>query len=61
MLQNPPQLPDLSVDFMTWLNTELRRHIEDPKDADTQNASKRGLVNRLKSCFTRDREFAELS
>ena len=61
MYQTPPQLPDLSVDFMSWLNTELRRHIEGPKEAETQDASKRGLVNRLKSCFTRDREMAEVS
>jgi hypothetical protein len=61
MLQTRPQLPDLSVDFMSWLNTELRRHIEGPKETETQNAPKRGLVNRLKSCFTRDREFAEVS
>jgi hypothetical protein len=61
MYQTPSQLPDLSVDFMSWLNTELRRYIEDPSEEDTQNTPKRGLVNRLKSCFTRDEEFAEVS
>jgi hypothetical protein len=46
---------------MSWLNTELRRHIEGPKETDTQDAPKRGLVNRIKSCFTRDREWAQVS
>jgi hypothetical protein len=49
--QNPmktTQLPDISVDFMTWLNAELRRKIEADEDSQT-----RGLVNRLKTYFGR--------
>jgi hypothetical protein len=49
--QNPMQtatLPDISVDFMTWLNTELRKRIEDDENSRTQ-----GLVNRLKNYFGR--------
>ena len=42
------QLPDISVDFMTWLNTELRKRIEDDENSRTQ-----GLVNRLKNYFGR--------
>jgi hypothetical protein len=42
------QLPDISVDFMTWLNAELRRKIEADEDSQT-----RGLVNRLKTYFGR--------
>ncbi|HEV8072253.1 MAG TPA: hypothetical protein VGP76_31340 [Planctomycetaceae bacterium] len=41
-------LPDISVDFMTWLNTELRKRIEDDENSRTQ-----GLVNRLKNYFGR--------
>jgi hypothetical protein len=41
-------LPDISVDFMTWLNTELRKRIEADDDSET-----RGLVNRLKNYFGR--------
>ena len=49
--QNPMQtrpLPDISVDFMTWLNTELRKRIDADDDSET-----RGLVNRLKNYFGR--------
>jgi hypothetical protein len=49
--QDPMQtatLPDISVDFMTWLNTELRKRIEDD-----ENSQARGLVNRLKNYFGR--------
>ena len=42
------QLPDISVDFMTWLNSELRKKIEADEDSQT-----RGLVNRLKTYFGR--------
>ena len=42
------QLPDISVDFMTWINAELRKQIEDDEDSRTQ-----GLVNRLKNYFGR--------
>jgi len=42
------QIPDISVDFMTWLNAELRKRIE----AD-EAARDRGLVNRLKNYFGR--------
>jgi hypothetical protein len=41
-------LPDISVDFMTWLNAELRKRIEDD-----ENPRDRGLVNRLKNYFGR--------
>jgi hypothetical protein len=41
-------LPDISVDFMTWLNTELRKRIDADEDSRTQ-----GLVNRLKNYFGR--------
>jgi hypothetical protein len=41
-------LPDISVDFMTWLNTELRKRIDADDDSDA-----RGLVNRLKNYFGR--------
>ncbi len=41
-------LPDISVDFMTWLNTELRKRIDADDDTET-----RGLVNRLKNYFGR--------
>jgi hypothetical protein len=54
MLQNPPQLPDLSVAFISWINTELRRHIEGPKDSEDKDGEKSGFVNRLKAYFTRD-------
>jgi hypothetical protein len=54
MPQTTPQLPDLSVDFMSWLNTELRRHIENPKDQQQQDGEPRGLVNRLKGFFNRE-------
>lgn len=53
MLQSPPQLPDLSVDFLTWLNAELRRHIEGPKERDESEDEKRGFVNRLMAYLTR--------
>jgi hypothetical protein len=49
--ENPMQtttLPDFSVDFMTWLNTELRKRIE--ADDDSRSG---GLVNRLKNYFGR--------
>jgi hypothetical protein len=42
------QLPDISVDFMTWLNSELRKKIESDEDSQT-----RSLVNRLKTYFGR--------
>lgn len=42
------QLPDISVDFMTWLNAELRKRVEDDDDS-----RERGLVNRLKNYFGR--------
>ncbi len=42
------QLPDISVDFMTWLNSELRKRIEADDDSRA-----RGLVNRLKTYFGR--------
>jgi hypothetical protein len=52
MRENNPmqttQLPDISVDFMTWLNAELRKQIEDDEDSQA-----RGLVNRLKNYFGR--------
>jgi hypothetical protein len=41
-------LPDISVDFMTWLNTELRKRIDADEDSQT-----RGLVNRLRNYFGR--------
>jgi hypothetical protein len=41
-------LPDISVDFMTWLNAELRKRVEDDEDSRS-----RGLVNRLKNYFGR--------
>jgi len=54
MLQSPPQMPDMSVDFMSWLNTELRRHIEGPQEDEEKEGEKAGFVNRLKSYLTRD-------
>jgi len=48
------QLPDMSVDFMSWLNAELRRHIEGPEESDEKETEKTGLVNRLKAYITRD-------
>jgi hypothetical protein len=52
MRENNPmqtkQLPDISVDFMTWLNAELRKRIDDDEDSRTS-----GLVNRLKTYFGR--------
>jgi hypothetical protein len=42
------QLPDISLDFMTWLNAELRKRVEDDDDS-----RQRGLVNRLKTYFGR--------
>jgi hypothetical protein len=53
MLQAPPQLPDLSVDFLTWINAELRRHIAGPEEPEEQEDEKAGLVNRLKAYLTR--------
>jgi len=53
MLQAPPQLPDLSVDFMSWLNTELRRHIEGPTESEEKEDEKSGFVNRLKAYLGR--------
>jgi hypothetical protein len=54
MLQAPPQPPDLGVDFLTWLNTELRRRIEGPNESDdNQDEEKPGLVNRLRAYLTR--------
>jgi hypothetical protein len=53
MLQAPPQLPDLSVDFLTWLNAELRRHIEGPKESEEEEREKGGIVNRLKAYLAR--------
>jgi hypothetical protein len=53
--QNPmqtTQLPDLSVDFMTWLNRELRKHIDGP-ETDEEESHDRGFVNRLKTYFGR--------
>jgi hypothetical protein len=41
-------LPDISVDFMTWLNAELRKRVEYDENSQT-----RGLVNRLKTYFGR--------
>ncbi len=41
-------LPDISVDFMTWINSELRKRIEADEQSET-----RGLVNRLKTYFGR--------
>ncbi|HEV3301627.1 MAG TPA: hypothetical protein VG055_18380 [Planctomycetaceae bacterium] len=41
-------LPDISVDFMTWLNAELRKRVEDDENSQT-----RGFVNRLKTYFGR--------
>jgi hypothetical protein len=57
--QNPMQtatLPDISVDFMTWLNTELRKRIDADDDSQTS-----GLVNRLRNYFGRpvDNESAD--
>jgi hypothetical protein len=48
------QIPDLSVDFMSWLNAELRRHIEGPEESEEKKSEKTGLVNRLKAYITRD-------
>jgi hypothetical protein len=42
------QLPDISVDFMTWLNAELRKRAQDDDES-----SQRGLVNRVKNFFGR--------
>jgi hypothetical protein len=56
MIQAPPQLPDLSVDFLTWINAELRRHIEGPRESEEgedEKAGSGGLVNRLKAYLTR--------
>jgi len=53
MLQSPPQLPDLSVDFMSWINAELRRRIEGPKPSEDQEDEKGGIVNRLKAYLIR--------
>jgi hypothetical protein len=53
MLQAPPQLPDLSVDFLTWLNAELRRHIDGPKEPEETEDENPGFVNRLKAYLTR--------
>jgi hypothetical protein len=53
MLQSPPQLPDLSVDFMSWINAELRRRIEGPEPSEEQEDEKSGIVNRLKAYLTR--------
>lgn len=48
------QLPDMSIDFMSWLNAELRRHIEGPEESEEKKSEKTGLVNRLKAYITRD-------
>jgi hypothetical protein len=53
MLQAPPKLPDMSVDFLTWLNAELRRHIEGPQEPEEREDQKAGIVNRLKAYLTR--------
>ena len=45
---NTTQIPDMSVAFMSWLNAELRKRIEDE-----ENSQARGLVNRLKNYFGR--------
>jgi hypothetical protein len=48
---NTTQFPDMSVDFMTWLNAELRKRAE----AD-EEAREGGFVNRLKNYFGRPAE-----
>jgi hypothetical protein len=50
------QLPDISVDFMTWLNAELRKRAESDDESRT-----RGLVNRLKTYFGRPVETETVS
>jgi hypothetical protein len=54
MIQTAPQLPDLSVDFLTWINAELRRQIEGPNDSEEEEGEKSGFVNRLKAYLGRD-------
>ena len=53
MLQNSHQIPDLSVDFMSWLNAELRRHIAGGKPLRKRRGAKRNLVSRLRGLFSR--------
>lgn len=53
MLQTPPKLPDLSVDFMSWLNAELRRRLEGGTRRRWKSGRKAGLVNRLKAYLSR--------
>jgi hypothetical protein len=40
--------PEISVAFMSWINAELRKRIEDE-----ENSQAHGLVNRLKNYFGR--------
>ncbi len=54
MLQAPPQRPDMSVEFLSWINAELRRHIDGPEEkSDEKEDEKAGLVNRLKAYLIR--------
>jgi len=53
MPTSSPVLPDLSADFMTWLNAELRKRVEEPEAMeDEEETDNVGLVNRLKSYLT---------
>ncbi len=44
--------PDLSVDFLTWINAELRKRIEEPEEFEGDESDHVGFVNRLKAYFT---------
>lgn len=61
MSSNPTRIPDLSVEFLSWLNTELRRRagrsplkndeFDDEHEFEDDALPKQGLINRLKGYF----------
>jgi hypothetical protein len=48
MPTNTTSLPDFSVDFLSWINAELRKQIEQTED-EIEQARNAGLVNKLRA------------
>jgi hypothetical protein len=46
------RLPDLSIDFMSWINAELRKRIDEEEAAEQEEYAANGLVGRLKAYMT---------
>jgi hypothetical protein len=48
-LKNNRTSIDISVDFLSWVNSEMRKIAHDPEEFNDETAKNVGLVNRLRA------------